>query len=242
MKPVRIMGLWVDFHWSILILIFIISTNLFPFLSNTHPTSGMLPLLLSCTLICASFVASILVHELSHVWMGRKFGIQFSGITLFLFGGAARITTQPRTPEAEFLTAIAGPICSILIAASFAISTAMFVAFGIGTENLFVHTLVIVATVNTMLGVFNMVPAFPLDGGRVVRAIIWKRTKNFAKATLYASYGGILLGGFFITTGVFMAFGLKTPFGIGIGDGLWIGVIGFLIISMARRERKAVCG
>jgi len=240
-RPMRIMGLKVDFHWSILILMFLIVRNLTPYLAAKNPNVGMIAIGMSCLVVSIAFIISILAHELAHVWAGRKFGIGFRGITLFVFGGAARMTHQPDTPKAECLMALAGPVCSMVIAiVMFGLSIGCAFLFGGDYGRLIGQSIMMISVVNGMLGVFNMIPAFPLDGGRVARAGIWKATGSFAVATRYATYGGMGLGGFFMAMGLIMAFGYQTCLGHGIGDGLWIGIIGFLVVLMAKAERRNV--
>jgi len=235
-SPMRIMGIKVDFHWSILILIFLITRNLAPYLMAKH-NSGMIAVGAACVFLSAAFIASILIHELGHVWAGRKFGIDFHGITIFVLGGAARMTGQPKTPKAECLMAIAGPACSIALAV---VSFLLALVFGALGFELVGHSFAILATINGMLGVFNMIPAFPLDGGRVARAAIWKFTGSFAVATRYSTYGGMALGSVLVVMGVVTALGYQTFFGQGIGDGLWIGIIGAIVVLLAKLERKNV--
>jgi Zn-dependent protease len=168
--------------------------------------------------------------------MGRKFGVHFSGITLFIFGGAARMDSEIPNAKSELWMALAGPAASLLL------SVGCFV-LAIVTELLgqdiigFLFGLLMV--INLILAIFNLVPAFPTDGGRVLRAIVWASTKNYVLATKVAGYLGVAFGWLFIVAGVAMCFGINVPvFGTGIGDGIWIGVIGFLIQWMAKAEVK----
>ena len=144
---------------------------------------------------------SILFHELAHSIVARRQGMLIRSITLFIFGGVAQMEGEPPSPKTEFLMAIAGPI------ASFALSATCYLAFKAGYQ---VHlplsalgVLGYLAFVNSLLGGFNLIPAFPLDGGRVLRAGLWQWKRDFPLATRWASRAGSLFGLVLILSGVF---------------------------------------
>jgi len=143
------------------------------------------------------FYVSLLAHELSHALVARRKNIQVDSMTLFIFGGVARIRSEPQKPTDEFQIAVAGPITSVVLGAVF---------FGMSFLGEFFHQPVaavifgVLAFANGMLAVFNLVPGFPLDGGRILRAAIWKVTGDIVKATKIASWAGrgvaaLLIGG-----------------------------------------------
>lgn len=163
---------------------------------------------------------SIIIHELSHSLVARRFGLQMKGITLFIFGGVAEMESEPASPTAEFLMAIAGPVASILLGFVFyAIARAEQRSWPINV----VAVLAYLAWINWVLAVFNMIPAFPLDGGRVLRSAIWKWKGDLPRATWIASQIG---AGFGI---LLMAFAFwQLLFGNFIGA-IWYFLIGMFL-------------
>jgi Zn-dependent protease len=142
--------------------------------------------------------ASIILHELSHSLVARRYGVPIRGITLFIFGGVAEMEGEQKSARAEFLMAAAGPL------ASFAISAALALTLGLFPDPSAALPTVIwyLAIVNTTLAIFNLVPAFPLDGGRMLRAALWAWRGDFAWATRIAANAGDLFGIFLIVAGV----------------------------------------
>ena len=145
--------------------------------------------------------ASIVIHEFSHSLVARKYGLPIRGITLFIFGGVAEMEDEPHTPGAEFMVAIIGPITSILIAA---LCYGIYVV-GMKTGWPYPVTGVVyyLSVINAILAAFNMLPAFPLDGGRVLRSILWYVRGNLKWATRVSSGIGSFFGLFLIFVGVF---------------------------------------
>ncbi len=169
----------------------------------------------------AGLFVSIVLHELGHAVVARKYGIPIRGITLFLFGGVAEMEEEPRSAKSEFLMAIAGPIVSVLLAALFG---AAFIVMrqqpGVAAIG---GVMGYLAWLNGILAVFNMVPAFPLDGGRVLRAALWAARDNLRWATRISSGIGTFFGTGLIVLGVFAFIG-----GNVIG-GLWWFMIGMFM-------------
>ncbi len=145
--------------------------------------------------------ASIILHELSHSLVAKRYGLPMKGITLFIFGGVAEMEDEPPGPRAEFLMAIAGPIASIAISALF------FISFMIGRQEIWPQplngVLHYLAWINALLAGFNLLPAFPLDGGRVLRSILWSVRKNLRWATRISAGIGEGFGTALIVLGVF---------------------------------------
>jgi Zn-dependent protease/CBS domain-containing protein len=186
------------------------------------------------------FFASLLVHELSHALVARRFGIAVPRITLFLFGGAAEMESEPTTPAAELSVAIVGPVVSAVLGVAFTMlamatggpgftealasdpAKAMASLSPLGTV---LHWL---GPVNLVLAAFNMVPGFPLDGGRVLRAFIWWWTKDLRRATRIASEGGRLVG-----WGLMVLGGLSVLEGAAV-QGLWLVLIGWFLSNIAQ--------
>jgi Zn-dependent protease/CBS domain-containing protein len=171
---------------------------------------------------------SIVLHELAHTFTARAFGVHIRRITLFLLGGASELTEQPPSPLAELVIAIAGPALSLVLGVCFAASSAA--AARASGPTAFVSVLNYLGLVNVVLAVFNMVPAFPLDGGRVLRAVIWMGTRDLERATQIAAFIGQLLGFALI------AFGVLVALTGGLVAGLWYVLIGVFLRMAAGAE------
>jgi Zn-dependent protease/predicted transcriptional regulator len=173
------------------------------------------------------FFASVLVHELAHSIVSQRQGVPVQSITLFFLGGVSQITSEPKQPADEFRMAIVGPLSSLVIGGvllgiyfqlrsgnTFAAQFATAIAYWLGIINLF-------------LGVFNLIPGFPLDGGRVLRSLIWWRSNNLKSATRIASNVGRAVGFLFIVGGIYFIF-TGNWF-----NGIWLALIGWFLESAA---------
>ena len=168
---------------------------------------------------------SVLLHELGHSVVALRYNIPVRSITLFLFGGVAQIGAEPPSAVAEFLIAIAGPLVSLTLAAVF-YAVEPLVA---GMEPL-LGLVKYLAYINLALVLFNLIPGYPLDGGRVFRAIVWAITKNMRRATLIAANVGRFFAMVFIFVGVWQMFSGN------FGGGLWIAVIGWFLDNAASAQ------
>lgn len=175
----------------------------------------------------AGLFASIILHELSHSVVARGFGIPISGITLFIFGGVAEMRDEPPSPRAEFFMAIAGPLASVALAAVFSWAAGM----AGGGETAAGIVLGYLALINLVLAVFNMVPAFPLDGGRALRALLWAWKSDMHWATRITASIGFAFGLFL------MAMGVLSLLGGNLVGGLWWGLIGLFLANAARSSQ-----
>lgn len=189
------------------------------------------------------FFASVLAHELAHSLVAKAKGLPIKRITLFLFGGVSNLEREPGSPGTEFLMAVVGPITSIVLGFLFLfLSGGVFINLmnsaavpeGFVSQLSPFQTLLLwLGPINILVGLFNLIPGFPLDGGRVLRSIIWSITNNLKVATRIASFIGQLFGYLFILTGLSMVFGVSVPiFGTGL-SGLWIALIGWFLSSAA---------
>jgi Zn-dependent protease len=173
--------------------------------------------------------ASVLLHELGHSVVAIRYKIPVRSITLFIFGGVARIGAEPPSAIAEFWIAVAGPIVSLSLATLFYILQPMTIGF----EPL-LGLLKYLAYINFALVLFNLIPGYPLDGGRVFRAIVWAVTKNMRRATLTAANVGRFFGYLFIFAGVWRIFSGD------LGGGLWIAFIGWFLENAASAQIQQV--
>jgi Zn-dependent protease len=178
----------------------------------------------------ASFFVCLTIHELAHAVTARRFGIRVRGITLFLFGGVAEIEGEVPTPAREFAVALVGPAVSLLLGAATAL-------LAVAAEDLPVLEGVAgtLALVNLGVALFNLVPGLPLDGGRLLRAGLWRLTGSYALATRIAAGGGILVAAILVAVGVWLA-----VWG-GQLAGLWyvpMGVFLWFLAAAAGRRRE----
>lgn len=169
--------------------------------------------------------ASLLFHELSHSLVARAYGLPVGGITLFLFGGVAEMLAEPKTPGVEFRMAIAGPVASVLLGLAFS-AIAMLMA-GLGMPGHLAGVASYLGFINFVLAVFNMVPGFPLDGGRVLRAVLWHRSGDIRWATRWASRLG---QGFGL---LLVALGIMNLVAGNIIPGMWWALIGMFVNGAA---------
>jgi Zn-dependent protease len=243
----QVAGVGLFIHWSVLaifaLICFSLGGRVFP---SWHP--DWTPLLTWTTAVAASlvFLASLLAHELSHALVARTQGIPIRRITLFLLGGMAHMESEPESPKAEFLMAIAGPLASIAIGvASLVIGVSLA---GIGAEldaaQNPVATVRAIGPVSTLLlwlgpiniaiAVFNLVPGFPLDGGRVLRAALWAATGDLLRASRWASKAGQVVAWSLMLFGVMMALSGA------LLQGMWMLLIGSFLDSAARSSYQRV--
>ena len=170
------------------------------------------------------FFLSVLAHELSHSVMAQSKGIPVQGITLFIFGGVSRLEREPQRPVTEFAIALVGPLCSILLAVVFG---GAWYLLG-GGNSAYEVVLLLLAWTNLSLGVFNLVPGYPLDGGRLLRAGIWGMTGSYSRATQIAARFGQAVGGAMVLGGVSLAVWVDMV------NGVWVAFVGLFLFSMAR--------
>jgi len=219
----KILGIDIYINYSWIIIFLLVMWTFYSYLvtQNIASTTGLK--LAASFIYSLIFFASLLLHELSHSYVAKKNNIEIRNITLFLFGGVANIEREPDNPKVELSMAIAGPLMSVILG---------FVYLGISyliPQEIFNLTFFNLGIINIFLAVFNLIPGFPLDGGRVLRAIIWLYSKNIKKATIIASRIGVAFGLFLIFSGLFIMFTTKD-----IVSGLWLAlIIGPLLIQLA---------
>jgi Zn-dependent protease/predicted transcriptional regulator len=215
---VRVDSSWVVIALLITYSMYLRGSVLYPELSG----GGAVALGIGATVL---FFGSVLVHELAHALVAQARGIRVQDITLFLFGGATRARVESRGPGDEFLIALVGPLTSGMLAGLFGIVA------GLGRDVLsrpLAGTFGYLAWTNLLLAAFNLIPGFPLDGGRLLRAAIWKATGNLARATRIASLAGQGVGWLLVAAGV--AWLLAGD----LAGGIWFAFIGWFLVQAAR--------
>jgi Zn-dependent protease/predicted transcriptional regulator len=213
----------VDTSWAVIALL--ITYSMYRRIDFLYPELSGAGAVGLAVLSAVLFFGSVLVHELAHALVAQARGIRVQDITLFLFGGATRARVESRGPGDEFLIALVGPLTSGLLAGLFGIIA------GLGGDVLsrpLAGTLGYLAWVNLVLAVFNLVPGFPLDGGRLLRSAIWNATGSLSRATRIASVSGQAVGWLLVAGGV--AFLLAGD----LAGGIWFAFIGWFLVQAAR--------
>ncbi|MHB0875555.1 MAG: site-2 protease family protein [Anaerolineae bacterium] len=212
----------IDSSWLLIFLLvtWTLAAGYFP---QSYPGRSVILYWVVGLITSLAFFASVLIHELSHSVVARSQGEKVERITLFLFGGAAQISDEPRTALSEFTMALAGPLSSFVIAGVCAVLWLALRPIAALAGGAFYY----LALINVGLGVFNLIPGFPLDGGRVFRSIIWGVTRNLRLATRIASWAGQTVAFLLVLLGVLQLFSGNWL------NGLWIVMIGWFLRNAA---------
>ena len=218
----RIFGIRIALHPSWLVIAFLVTYSLAAF-ALPQNFAGWPPAAywFVAALVALLFFGSVLAHELSHALVARRYGITVRDITLFVFGGAATLEGDAKTPRQEALIAFAGPLTSLLLGGAFLLIGLLV------TQQQVVAVIGWLAFINLVLGVFNLIPGFPMDGGRILRALLWKVRGDQLAATRSAAMVGRIFGYLMIAGGAFWAFQGR------VFDGIWIALIGWFISTAA---------
>jgi Zn-dependent protease len=229
----RVLGFPLAVHWSVLVLVWLftwsLAGNLLPVAAPGHGagTYWLVGLAGATTLL-----ASLLAHELAHALVARRSGVEVTGLTLWLFGGVATLKDEARSPGADLRIAVVGPATSIGLALAFGLLAVVSdVALA---DDLVVAVSWWLAVVNLLLGVFNLIPGAPLDGGRILRAYLWRRHGDRLRAAVGAARAGRVVA--FALVGVGL---LQIAAGAGVG-GVWSIFLGWFLFMAARAEEDEV--
>jgi Zn-dependent protease/CBS domain-containing protein len=227
----RIGGVRVGVNWTVMVIFAMVAYGL---AAERLPQSykGMHPFAYAAggLLTAAAFLGSLLAHELAHAFVARRNGLTVEGITLWLLGGVARFDGEPASPGAELRIAGSGPLVSLALGLVFGMGAAVLMLCGM--DGLITGCLAWLALINVMLAFFNVIPAAPLDGGRLVHALLWRLTGDRTKATLRAARAGRAVGWVSMVAGFYMSLWDFT--------GIWLVMIGwFLIIAAGMEEGQA---
>lgn len=219
----HIKGIAIGLHGSWFVIFALVTwslaTGYFP---ASYPDLSAVAHWLAALITSLLFFASVLLHELGHAFAALRNGIPVRNITLFIFGGVAQIEQEPRSPRVEFSIAIAGPLVSLGLAFVFEVLWLLDQSIPfLAAPSMWL------TRINLMLALFNLIPGYPLDGGRILRALIWYLTGNAQRATQFASFTGQLVAFGFIGLGIF------TLISGAFFDGLWLVFIGWFLQNAA---------
>jgi Zn-dependent protease/predicted transcriptional regulator len=227
----RIAGIQVGINASVFLIVAILVGGLATGqLPAAFPGRGIAAYVIAAIVAAALFLTSLLAHELAHSVVARRNGIQVESIVLWLLGGVAQLRGEAKTPRADFRIAIVGPLTSIGLAIVFGLAGGALSLLGVG--GLIGGVLAYLAAANAMLAVFNLIPAAPLDGGRVLRAALWRWRGDRQAAAVNAARAGRFVGFAMIALGA-----LQLVTGQGL-NGIWLALIGWFLVSAATAEEQ----
>jgi Zn-dependent protease len=219
-------------HWSVLVILWLFTWSLASALPDK--VKGYSPPAYWVAGVCGALVllASLLAHELAHAVAARRVGVAVGSVTLWLFGGVTALGGEAKTPKAAFRIAIAGPATSLTLAATFGVLVAALRT--VGAAPIVVGVASWLAVINLVLGLFNLLPGAPLDGGRVLRAYLWRRHGDIARAGIGAAHAGR------VVAFILIALGLAEFVAGGLVGGVWLAFIGWFIFAASRDEETRI--
>ncbi len=225
-KVGRIAGISIGLHYSWFIIALLIALSLAQHFRVVAPQWSSAAVWIAAVVTGLLFFAALLLHELAHSLLAKAHGLRVQAITLFALGGVSQIETEASDAKSEFWIAIAGPITSVVIGLVI-LGTAWVTGWNPRTEPAtpVISVLVWLGYINIMLAAFNMIPGYPLDGGRVLRAVIWWITRNADRSARLAAQAGQVVAFMFILSGLFRFF-VGANFG-----GLWLAFIGWFLLD-----------
>ena len=223
-------GIRIGVHYTWFIVFFLLSSALASFFRESHPEWSGSAVMLTALLTTLMYFVSIVLHELGHSLVAIARGVQVRAITLFIFGGIAKTEKDSETAATEFYIAIAGPLVSFVLAGLFYLMKIIAASYNAIATEAFSW----LATINLVLAVFNMIPGFPLDGGRVFRALIWKITGDAVRGMQWAVMGGKIVAYGLMFSGALV--GLQPGM---LLNGIWLMGIGWFLFAAAEGSKRA---
>ena len=228
----RVAGFPVHVNWSVLVILWLFTWSLASTLPGTAKGYPAPAYWLAGACGALVLLASLLAHELAHAVVARRAGVAVESVTLWLFGGVTNLGGEAKTPKAAFRIAIAGPATSLALAAMFG---GLVVALhGVRAAPIVVGVASWLAGINLLLGLFNLLPGAPLDGGRVLRAYLWRRHGDIVRAGIGAAHAGR------VVAFVLIALGLAEFVAGGMVGGVWLAFIGWFIFAASRDEEARI--
>jgi Zn-dependent protease/predicted transcriptional regulator len=229
----KVAGIPVGANWSMIIIFYLVTWELAVLiLPANHPHEASATYWIIAVATAALFFTSLFAHEVSHALVAERNGIGVRRITFWLFGGVSELESEALTPQADFRIAIVGPITSFLLAGFYGGAGFILHRLSSGSD-VMVSALGWLAWMNLLLGGFNLIPGAPLDGGRVLRAALWRRSGDRTRAAISATHAGRVVAYVLITLGTieFLAVGIA---------GLWFVFLGWFLLSAAHAEESSV--
>jgi len=227
-RVARLFGIDINIHFSWILIFFLVVLNLADQFPQQFPQWSNQKGLVVAAITAFLFFGSVLAHELAHSLVARRFQMSVSSITLFLLGGVANLRKEPPSAKAEFFMALAGPATSVAIgAAGLGVAFLLDPRASVPNAEAIQAVAAYLGTVNLYLAAFNLIPGFPLDGGRVLRSAIWAFSGNRTRATAIAARGGQLVA---------LAFGAFVVYEVIVqrdASGLWLGLIAYFLYNAA---------
>ena len=227
----RLFGIEIGLHYSWFLIALLIVLSLSSQFRSSNPEWGGRVILVLAVATAILFFVSLLLHELAHSLVATSNGLPVKEITLFALGGVSQIEKNPTSAKLEFWMALVGPMTSAVIGAMCLLAA---YALGGASSNPGMAMLLWLGYINLALAAFNLIPGYPLDGGRVLRAIVWWKTGDADRSTQVAARTGQVVAFWFIALGIFRFFG-----GAGLG-GLWIAFIGWFLLQASRESYMQV--
>lgn len=228
----RVSGFPLTVHWSVLVILWLFTWSLAASLPDAAPGYSQGAYWIAGAVGGAVLLLSLLAHELTHAVVARRAGVDVMGVKLWLFGGIARLGGEAKTPKTAFWIAASGPATSLALAAVFACAAAALRA--VGVPDIVVSVASWLAVINCVLGVFNLLPGAPLDGGRILRAYLWRRHGDAVRAQVGAARAGRIVA--FILIGL----GLLEFLAGSLVGGVWMAFLGWFLLTAAREEETSM--
>ena len=227
----RISGIRIGVNWSVLFIVALLAYGLaagqFPAEVPRHPVAEYI---VAGVVTAVAYIGSLLVHELAHSLVARRNGIKVEDITLWLLGGVSRLEGEFPDPGAELRVAGAGPLASLLLGGLFLLLAWLVMTAGV--RGLVVAALAWLGGINILLAVFNVIPAAPLGGGRLLRAVLWSITKDKLKAAIWSARAGQVFGWILTVVGIYLVLVARDY------SWLWFVLLGWFLISAATSENQ----
>ncbi len=227
----RIAGIRVGVNWSVLVIVALLAYGLaagqFPAAAPGRPEAEYVA---AAVVTALAYLGSLLAHELAHSLVARRNGIEVEGITLWLLGGVSRLQGEVQDPGAEVRVAGVGPLVSLVLGGVFVFLA--WLVHALGVRGVVVAALAWLGFINIVLAVFNVIPAAPLDGGRLLRAILWRISKDRLKAAVWSARSGQVFGWALVVVGGFLVL-VRRDYSY-----LWFALLGWFLISAATAESQ----
>jgi Zn-dependent protease/CBS domain-containing protein len=225
----RISGIRIGVNWSVLLIVALLAYGLaageFPAAAPRHPVAEYV---VAALLTAVAYMGSLLAHELAHSLVARRNGLQVEGITLWLLGGVSRLQGEAPSPGAEIRIAGAGPLVSLILGGAFLLLA--WLVHAAGVRGVLVVALAWLGGINLLLAVFNVIPAAPLDGGRLLRAVLWRLTGDRFKAAAWSARAGQVFGWILVVAAAYLVL-VRREY-----NWIWFALIGWFLISAATAE------